>query len=65
MQAAKRELEELRIKVRQLEQRKIEDQDRIKGLEGKAVELDTMRTARVKLQGELFRVSCPIWLQRM
>jgi dynactin 1 len=55
MQAAKRELEELRIKVRQLEQRKTEDQERIKGLESKAVELDTMRTARVKLQGGEFR----------
>lgn len=49
----KHELEELRIKVRILEGRKVEDQDRIRSLEMKAAEADTLRSARVKLQGQL------------
>jgi dynactin 1 len=51
--ALKRELEECRIKVRILETRRSEDQERIKGLESKAGEADALRAARVKLQGEL------------
>ncbi|WWD18419.1 hypothetical protein CI109_102869 [Kwoniella shandongensis] len=50
--AQKRELEELRIKVRILENRKHEDQERIKSLESKAGEADTLRAARVKLQAK-------------
>jgi len=50
--ASKRELEELRIKARILENRKTEDQDRIKSLEVKVGEADTLRAARVKLQSE-------------
>lgn len=50
--ALKRELEELRIKVRLLESRRSEDQERIKGLESKAGEADALRAARVKLQSE-------------
>jgi dynactin 1 len=49
----KHELEELRIRVRILEGRKVEDQDRIRSLETKAAEADTLRSARVKLQGQL------------
>lgn len=52
--AHKRELEELRIKVRILESRKAEDQERIKSLESKVGEADALRAARVKLQGESF-----------
>lgn len=47
----KRELDELRIKVRLLESRRAEDQDRIKSMEARAAEADTLRAARVKLQG--------------
>ena len=50
--ATKRELEELRIKVRILENRKSDDQERVKALESKVGEADTMRAARVKLQGQ-------------
>ena len=49
--AQKRELDELRIKVRLLEGRRMEDQERIKVMEAKAAEADTLRAARVKLQG--------------
>lgn len=49
--AQKRELDELRIKVRLLEGRRAEDQDRIKSMEARAAEADTLRAARVKLQG--------------
>lgn len=49
---SKRELEELRIKIRILENRKTEDQERIRSLEAKVGEADTLRAARVKLQGE-------------
>lgn len=52
--AQKRELEELRIKIRILENRKVEDQERIKQLESRVTEADTLRAARVKLQGKLF-----------
>lgn len=51
--ALKHELEELRIKVRILEGRKVEDHDKIRSLEVKAAEADTLRSARVKLQGQL------------
>lgn len=50
--AQKRELEELRIKVRILEGRKTEDQERIKQLESRVTEADTLRAARIKLQGK-------------
>jgi dynactin 1 len=50
--AQKRELDELRIKVRLLEGRRAEDQERMKVLEAKAAEADTLRAARVKLQGK-------------
>jgi len=53
--ALKRELEELRIKVRILETRRSEDQDRLKAMEAKALEADALRAARVKLQGETKR----------
>jgi dynactin 1 len=49
--AQKRELDELRIKVRLLEGRRMEDQEKIKVMEAKAAEADTLRAARVKLQG--------------
>ncbi|WVQ65710.1 uncharacterized protein L199_003888 [Kwoniella botswanensis] len=48
----KRELEELRIKIRILENRKHEDQEKIKVLEGRVGEADTLRAARVKLQAK-------------
>lgn len=51
--AQKRELEELRIKIRILESRRTEDQERIKSLESKAGEADALRAARVKLQCQL------------
>lgn len=51
--AQKREVEELKIKIRILENRRNEDQERIKSLEGKVGEADALRAARVKLQGEL------------
>jgi dynactin 1 len=50
--AQKRELDELRIKVRLLEGRRAEDQERMKVMEAKAAEADTLRAARVKLQGK-------------
>lgn len=50
--AQKRESDELRIKIRILENRRIEDQERIKVMEARAAEADTLRAARVKLQGE-------------
>jgi dynactin 1 len=49
--AQKRELDELRIEVRLLEGRRMEDQEKIKVMEAKAAEADTLRAARVKLQG--------------
>jgi len=49
--ALKREVEELRIKVRILEARRSEDQERLKSVEAKALEADALRAARVKLQG--------------
>ena len=49
--AQKRELEELRIKVRLLETHKTQDQARIRELEGMMGEADALRAARVKLQG--------------
>jgi dynactin 1 len=55
--AQKRELDELRIKVRLLEGRRAEDQERIKVMEAKAAEADTLRAARVKLQGMYYRLS--------
>lgn len=51
--AQKMELDELRIKVRILENRRAEDQERIKSMEARAAEADTLRAARVKLQGKL------------
>ncbi|WWC88610.1 uncharacterized protein L201_003523 [Kwoniella dendrophila CBS 6074] len=48
----KRELEELRIKIRILENRKHEDQEKIKELEGRVGEADVLRAARVKLQAK-------------
>nr|XP_019012815.1 dynactin 1 [Kwoniella pini CBS 10737]OCF51596.1 dynactin 1 [Kwoniella pini CBS 10737] len=48
----KRELEELRIKIRILENKKHEDQERIKVLESRVGEADTLRAARVKLQAK-------------
>ena len=50
--AQKREVDELRIKVRLLEGRRAEDQEKIKVMEAKAAEADTLRAARVKLQGK-------------
>ena len=50
----KREVEELKIKLRLLESRRTEDQERIKSLESKVGEADTLRAARVKLQGEIW-----------
>jgi len=52
--AQKRELDELRIKVRLLEGRRSEDQERLKVMEAKASEADALRAARVKLQGMSF-----------
>jgi hypothetical protein len=46
-----RELDELKIKLRQLELRRAEDQERIKGLEMKALEAENFAQARGKLQG--------------
>ncbi|WVR06294.1 hypothetical protein IAU60_003324 [Kwoniella sp. DSM 27419] len=54
--ANKRELDELRIKVRTLEGRKHEDQDRIKDLESRAAEVDTLRAARIKLQAKFHEI---------
>lgn len=50
MHAQKRELEELRIKLRLLEARRAEDQERIKSLEKKASEGDQLAAIRAKLQ---------------
>jgi hypothetical protein len=50
--AQKREMEEMKIKMRILESRRAEDQERIKSLESKVGEADALRAARVKLQGE-------------
>ncbi|WVQ96736.1 hypothetical protein IAU59_003843 [Kwoniella sp. CBS 9459] len=50
--AQKRELDELRIKIRIMENRKHEDQERIKSLESRVGEADTLRAARVKLQAK-------------
>ncbi|KAI9631947.1 dynein associated protein-domain-containing protein [Dioszegia hungarica] len=56
----KHELEELRIKVRILEGRKVEDQDRIRSLETKAAEADTLRSARVKLQAKFLEIQASL-----
>ncbi|ODO01512.1 hypothetical protein I350_06332 [Cryptococcus amylolentus CBS 6273] len=48
----KRELEELRIRVRILETRKHEDGEKIKDLEGRVGEADSLKTARVRLQAK-------------
>ncbi|WVQ80521.1 hypothetical protein IAT38_002626 [Cryptococcus sp. DSM 104549] len=48
----KRELEELRIKVRILENRKHEDQEKLRDLESRVGEADTLRAARVRLQSK-------------
>ncbi|ORX40158.1 dynein associated protein-domain-containing protein [Kockovaella imperatae] len=48
----KRELEELRIKVRILENRRTEDQEKIRSLEAHVGEADALRAARVKLQAK-------------
>ncbi|OCF42027.1 dynactin 1 [Kwoniella heveanensis CBS 569] len=50
--AHKRELDEMRIKVRILENRKHEDQEKIRLLESRVGEADTLRAARVKLQAK-------------
>lgn len=52
MFAQKRELEELRIKVRLLETRRNEDQERIKSLEKVSNDADQLHAVRAKLQGE-------------
>lgn len=51
MHAQRRELDEVRIKLRLLEARRAEDQERIKGLEKKATEGDQLAAIRAKLQG--------------
>ncbi len=48
-----REIDELRIKLRVLETRRGEDQERIRGLEMKAIEAENFAQARGKLQGEV------------
>ncbi|BEJ17135.1 hypothetical protein CspHIS471_0605360 [Cutaneotrichosporon sp. HIS471] len=50
--AQKRELEELRIKVRLLESHRTEDQVTIKGLEKRAAEGDSLPAIRAKLQAK-------------
>ncbi|BEI86397.1 hypothetical protein CcaverHIS002_0606840 [Cutaneotrichosporon cavernicola] len=50
--AQKRELEELRIKVRLLESHRTEDQATIKGLEKRAAEGDSLPAIRAKLQAK-------------
>ncbi|WVN86516.1 uncharacterized protein L203_101680 [Cryptococcus depauperatus CBS 7841] len=50
--AQKKELEELRIRVRVLENKKTEDQERIKSLEDRVEEADVSRAARAKLQAK-------------
>ncbi|WVQ72856.1 hypothetical protein IAR50_002417 [Cryptococcus sp. DSM 104548] len=50
--AAKRELEELRIKVRILETRKHEDAEKIQDLETRVGEADSLKTARGRLQAK-------------
>lgn len=47
----KRELDELRIKTRILESRRAEDQERMRDLEVRAEEAETLKAARGKLQG--------------
>lgn len=49
--AQKRELEELRIKIRILENKKHEDQEKIRDLETRVGEADSLKAARVRLQG--------------
>lgn len=44
-------MEELRIKIKILENRRSDDQEKIKNLEAKVGEADSLRAARVKLQG--------------
>lgn len=53
MFAQKRELEELRIKVRLLETRRNEDQERINHLEKVSNDADQLHAVRAKLQSEL------------
>jgi dynactin 1 len=50
--AHKRELEELRIKIRLLESHRVEDQATIKELEKRAAEADQLPAIRAKLQCE-------------
>nr|KIR89490.1 dynactin 1 [Cryptococcus tetragattii IND107] len=50
--AQKRELEELRIKIRILENKKHEDQEKIRDLETRVGEADSLRAARVRLQAK-------------
>lgn len=51
--AQKRELEELRIKVRLLETRRNEDQERINHLEKVSNDADQLHAIRAKLQSKL------------
>lgn len=51
LSAQKRELEELRIKIRILESKKHEDQEKIRDLETRVGEADSLKAARVRLQG--------------
>ena len=44
-------MDELRIKIKILENRRTDDQEKIKALEAKVREADVLRAARVKLQG--------------
>jgi dynactin 1 len=48
----KREIDEFKIKVRLLESRRTEDQERIKTLEKKATDADQLQAIRAKLQSE-------------
>ncbi|OXG26855.1 dynactin 1 [Cryptococcus neoformans] len=50
--AQKRELEELRIKIRILENKKHEDQEKIRDLETRVGEADSLKAARVRLQAK-------------
>lgn len=56
--AHKRELEELRIKIRLLESHRAEDHATIKSLEKRAAEGDQLPAIRAKLQGESATVPC-------
>lgn len=56
--AQKRELEELRIKIRILENKKHEDQEKIRDLETRVGEADSLKAARVRLQGTSDCLTC-------